>query len=73
MSSDSEDQSPLLRQRERIATMTFDRTAGDRRFAFRTEVCVLCGISRAEFEQAGQPRCTEQASGKPERFTIAGR
>jgi hypothetical protein len=52
--------------------MTFDRTAGDHRFAFRSEVCVLCGISRAEFEQAGQPRCTAQAPDKPERFTIAG-
>jgi len=61
--------------------MIFDRTAGDHRFAFRSEVCILCGISRAEFEQAGQPRCTEQALDKPDtdqapdktdRFTIAG-
>jgi hypothetical protein len=50
--------------------MTFDRTAGDHRFAFRSEFCVLCGISRAEFEQAG-PRCTEQAPDKAERVTIA--
>jgi hypothetical protein len=41
--------------------MTFDRTAGDHRFAFRSEVCVLCGISRAEFEDEGQPRCEGQA------------
>jgi hypothetical protein len=40
--------------------MTFDRTAGDHRFAFRSEVCVLCGMSRAEFEESGRPRCTEQ-------------
>jgi hypothetical protein len=51
--------------------MTFDRTAGDHRFAFRSEVCVLCGISRAEFEEGGQPRC-EQAAQKRERVTADG-
>jgi hypothetical protein len=51
--------------------MSFDRTAGDHRFAFKREICVLCGISRAEFEEGGQPPCTEQARAKPERFTVA--
>ena len=51
--------------------MTFDRTAGDHRFAFRREVCVLCGISRAEFEEGGQPRCDGQAPDFRERFALA--
>ncbi len=40
------------------------------RFAFRREVCVLRGISRAEFEKDGQPRI-EQAAKKAEGFTAA--
>jgi hypothetical protein len=51
--------------------MTFDRTAGDHRFAFRSEVCVLCGISRVEFEEGGQPRCEGQAPDMRERFALA--
>jgi hypothetical protein len=51
--------------------MTFNRTAGDHRFVFRREVCVLCGISRAEFEEGGQPRCTGEAPDKRERFAPA--
>ena len=51
--------------------MTFDRTAGDHRFAFRRDVCVLCGISRAEFDEEGQPRCEGQALHIGERFALA--
>jgi hypothetical protein len=51
--------------------MTFDRTAGDHRFAIRREVCVLWGISRAEFEEGGQPRCTGQAADMRDRFALA--
>ena len=50
--------------------MSFDRTVGDHRFAFRREVCVLCGISRAEFEEGGQPRCEGQAPDMRERFAL---
>ena len=52
--------------------MNFDRTAGDHRFAFKREVCVLCGISRAQFEGDGQPRCEGQAPpDMRERFALA--
>ena len=38
----------------------FDRTAGDHRFDFSRGVCVLCGITRKEFEDEGHPPCTGQ-------------
>jgi hypothetical protein len=49
----------------------FDRTAGDHRFDFGRDVCVVCGITRNEFEDEDRPRCTgqpyEQRSHSPDR------
>jgi hypothetical protein len=38
----------------------FDRTAGDHRFDFSRGVCVVCGITRKEFEDEDCPPCTGQ-------------
>jgi hypothetical protein len=38
----------------------FDRTAGGHRFDFSRGVCVLCGITRNEFEDEDYPHCTGQ-------------
>jgi len=38
----------------------FDRTAGDHRFDFSRGVCVVCGITRKEFEDEDRPPCAGQ-------------
>jgi hypothetical protein len=42
--------------------MAFDRQAGGHCFDFSTEACVNCGMSREDYEDSGQPRCTGKKS-----------
>jgi hypothetical protein len=48
----------------------FDRTAGGHRFDYSQGLCVLCGITRGEFNDNDYPECTGELYGKRERPPI---
>jgi hypothetical protein len=49
----------------------FDRTAGGHRFDFSRGICVLCGITRKEFEDEERPQCTGAPYENPKRVANA--